>query len=54
MTSEVTSAAIGSIAARGLRNPGSLTLEEIKKVCASVLTQRPSRVKQIVFFRPAA
>lgn len=43
---EVTSASVASIAARGLRDPGSLTLDEIKKVCASALTQRPNRVKK--------
>lgn len=46
--SEVTSARIGSIAARGLRDPGSLTHEEIKSLCASALTQRPNRVKQAI------
>ncbi|USN14261.1 hypothetical protein PAPPERLAPAPP_00230 [Brevundimonas phage vB_BpoS-Papperlapapp] len=45
-TTEVTSASVGSIAARGLRDPASLTLDEIKKVCASALTQRPNRVKK--------
>ncbi|UTC29538.1 hypothetical protein BAMBUS_04750 [Brevundimonas phage vB_BpoS-Bambus] len=45
-TPEVTSASVGSIAARGLRDPASLTLDEIKKVCASALTQRPNRVKK--------
>ena len=45
-TSEVTSASVASIAARGLRDPGSLTHEEIKTVCASALTQRPNRVKK--------
>ncbi|UTC28399.1 hypothetical protein GURKE_03920 [Brevundimonas phage vB_BpoS-Gurke] len=43
---EVTSASVASIAARGLRDPGSLTHDEIKKVCASALTQRPSRLKK--------
>ncbi|UTC28545.1 hypothetical protein MARCHEWKA_00270 [Brevundimonas phage vB_BpoS-Marchewka] len=46
ITPEVTSASVGSIAARGLRDPASLTLDEIKKVCASALTQRPNRVKK--------
>lgn len=46
MTTEVTSERIGKIASRGLRFPESLTLEEIKSLCASVLTQRPNRVKK--------
>lgn len=46
MSTEVTSATIGSIAARGLRDPGSLTHDEIKRVCASALTQRPNVVKR--------
>lgn len=45
---EVTSASIASIAARGLRDPGSLTHDEIKKVCASALTQRPNRLKKAI------
>lgn len=40
MTKEVTSAEIAAIAARGLANPAALTLDEIKSVCASALTQR--------------
>src|SRR5258708_5260814 len=36
---EHTSARIGSIAARGLTDPASLTLEEIKEVCGSALSQ---------------
>jgi carnitine O-acetyltransferase len=46
MTTENTSASVASIAARGLRDPGSLSHDEIKRVCASALTQRPNRVKQ--------
>ena len=36
---EHTSARIGSIASRGLHDPASLTLEEIREVCGSALTQ---------------
>ncbi len=32
-----------SIAARGLKDPGSLTKTEIKKISGSVLTQRPNK-----------
>lgn len=48
MNNEVTSAAVASIASRGLRDPGSLTHDEIKKVCASCLTQRPNRLVEAV------
>jgi hypothetical protein len=41
-TGSETSESIASIASRGLRYPESLTLEEIKKVCASALEQRES------------
>lgn len=41
---EETSARIGAIAARGWRDPGSLTHEEIASVCASAVTQRPDHV----------
>lgn len=40
---EQTSARIASIASRGLQTPESLTLTEIKAVCASALTQAPNR-----------
>jgi hypothetical protein len=40
---ERTSKGVGSIASRGLKNPGSLTKTEIKKVSASALTQRPPK-----------
>lgn len=45
MSNETTSASVASIASRGLRDPSSLTEDEIKSVCASVLTQRPNRIK---------
>lgn len=38
--SEQTSEKVASIAARGLRDPGSLTDAEIRAVCASALSQR--------------
>lgn len=38
---EETSARIASIAARGIREPRSLSPDEIKAVCASALTQKP-------------
>lgn len=38
---EKTSKEIGKIASRGLRDPGSLTKGEIKKVSGAALTQRP-------------
>lgn len=40
---EVTSPEVAKIAARGLRSPGSLTHDEIKKVCGSALTQAPDQ-----------
>ena len=41
---EQTSSSVASIAARGLKVPGSLTPSEIKTVCASALTQAPNRI----------
>jgi len=38
-------ATVAIIAARGVRKPFGLTMEEIKVVCASALTQRPNRPK---------
>ncbi len=38
---ETTSHRVASIAARGLRDPSSLTLDEIQEVCGSALTQAP-------------
>lgn len=40
MIHEETSARVAKLAARGMRDPNSLSLEEIKSVCASALTQR--------------
>ena len=42
---EKTSTDVGSIASKGLKNPGSLTNSEIKKISGSVLTQRPDKKK---------
>jgi hypothetical protein len=43
---EKTSKSIGSIASRGLRNPGSLTNKEIRKIAGTALTQRPDKKKR--------
>ena len=40
---EHTSSEIAALAARGLADPASLTLDEIRSVCASALTQAPDR-----------
>ncbi len=40
---EKTSARVGKIASKAMRNPGSLTKGEIKSLGASSLTQRPDR-----------
>lgn len=40
---EKTSKEIASIAAKGLRDPGSLTKAQIKKLAGSALTQAPDR-----------
>ncbi len=40
---EKTSEIIGQLAARALKDPGSLTHEEIKKLAGSALTQRPDK-----------
>ena len=37
--------AVGTIASKGLKNPGMLSNKEIKALSASVLTQRPDRRK---------
>jgi len=42
---EKTSKPIGKIASKGLQKPSSLTNAQIKKVCGSVLTQRPGHKK---------
>jgi len=42
---ERTGKSVGSIASKGLKDPGSLTKPEIKKISASVLTQRPDKKK---------
>jgi hypothetical protein len=38
---EKTGSKVGSIAAKGLQNPGSLTNKEIKSLAGAALTQRP-------------
>ena len=43
---EKTGKSVGSIAARGMKDPGSLTKTEIRKVSASALTQRPDSKKK--------
>jgi len=43
---EKTSGSVGSIASKGLKNPGSLTNKEIRKVSGSALTQRPDHKKK--------
>lgn len=40
MAKEATSARIAKLAAKGMKYPEKLTLDEIKEVCASALTQR--------------
>lgn len=40
---EKTSKKVAAIAARALRDPGSLTHDEIKAIAASALTQRPDK-----------
>jgi hypothetical protein len=40
---EFSSERVGKIAAKALKNPSSLTEDEIKSLAASVLTQRPNK-----------
>jgi hypothetical protein len=40
---EKTSKEVGKIAAKGLKDPGSLTNKDIQKLSGSVLTQRPDK-----------
>jgi hypothetical protein len=54
MTNEFTSAQIASIASRGLRDPASLTLDEIQAVCGTALTQAPNRLVDILAGAPGA
>lgn len=42
---EKTGKSVGSTAAKGLKNPGSLSKREIKKIAASALSQRPDHKK---------
>ena len=42
---EVTSAQVGAIAARGLKDPMSITPDEVLALCGSALTQRPDHAK---------
>lgn len=48
---EKTSKAIATLASKALKNPGSITKAEIKKIAASVLTQAPDKKKSV---RPKA
>jgi hypothetical protein len=43
---EKTGAEVARIASKGLRDPGSLTKTEIRKISASVLTQAPDKPKK--------
>jgi hypothetical protein len=40
LASEISSARLASIAARGLKTPSKLSAEEVRSLAASVLTQR--------------
>ena len=42
---EKTGESVGTITAKGMRDPGSLTKKEIKSLAASALTQRPDKKK---------
>jgi len=42
---EKTGKGVGSIASKGLKNPGSLSKSQIQKLAGSALTQRPDRKK---------
>ena len=42
---EKTSPRVGTIAAKGLQKPSSLSNKQIKTLAASVLTQRPDKKK---------
>ncbi len=46
MKNELTSARIAAIAAKGIKDPASLTPKEIRAICASALTQRPDKRKK--------
>ncbi len=42
---EKTGKDVGTIAAKAMRDPGSLTKKEIQSLAASALTQRPDKPK---------
>ncbi len=42
---EKTGKDVGTIAAKAMRDPGSLTKKEIRSLAASALTQRPDKPK---------
>ena len=43
---EKSSSKVASLAAKGLKNPGSLTNAQIKAISGSVLTQAPDKPKR--------
>ncbi len=43
---EKTSKVVGTIAAKGLKKPDSLSNKQIKTLAASALTQRPNKKKK--------
>ena len=45
---EATGPDVGKIAARAMRKPQSLSLDEIQALAASALTQRPNRKKPMM------
>jgi len=45
---EATGPDVGKIAARAMRKPQSLNLDEIQALAASALTQRPNRKKPMM------
>lgn len=45
---EATGPDVGKIAARAMRKPQSLTLDEIQALAGSALTQRPNRKKPMM------
>lgn len=48
MPIEATGPDVGKIAARAMRRPQSLSLDEIKALAGSALTQRPNRKKPMM------
>lgn len=51
MAKKQSSSRVSAIAARGVRAPSTLTTEEVKAVCASVLAQDETKGQNVPWYR---